>query len=84
MDPAKALNGAEYTAVALFFVAAHFGINSMGLDSGITWAVYAGALAGLLIGKVTEYYTASRPVFKVAMASKQAQQQILFLEWRWS
>ena len=33
-------------------------------------AVCAGQLAGLLIGKVTEYYTSSTPVLKVAEASR--------------
>ena len=33
-------------------------------------AVAAGQIAGLLIGKVTEYYTSSKPVIQVAKASK--------------
>lgn len=33
-------------------------------------AVCAGQIAGLLIGKITEYYTSSKPVHQVAKASK--------------
>jgi K(+)-stimulated pyrophosphate-energized sodium pump len=34
------------------------------------WAIVAGTLAGVAIGLVTEYYTASKPVFRIAEASK--------------
>ncbi len=70
MDPAKALNGSEYTAAILFMLAAFVWIQSQGYSTGIFWAILAGSMAGLLIGKATEYYTASGPVFKVAQASK--------------
>ena len=70
MDPAKALHVSEYTAVILFFVATFVGANIFGMNFNAVYAVVAGALAGLLIGKATEYYTASAPVFQIANASK--------------
>ncbi|HSL71685.1 MAG TPA: sodium-translocating pyrophosphatase, partial [Longimicrobiales bacterium] len=37
---------------------------------GPFWAIVAGTLGGVLIGAVTEYYTAARPIRKIAEASQ--------------
>lgn len=42
---------------------------SMGISQGVTVALAAGAFGGGLIGLITEYYTAARPIRKVAEAS---------------
>ncbi|MBC87337.1 MAG: sodium-translocating pyrophosphatase [Bdellovibrionaceae bacterium] len=70
MNPSKALNGSEYTAFAIFLGIVVVLLNQFGANMNIFWAVLSGAAAGLLIGKATEYYTAAKPVFKVAAASK--------------
>ena len=69
-DPAKALRNSEFTAGGLFLVAAWFIVSQLGLGSGVFWAVLAGTIAGIAIGLVTEYYTASKPVYRIAEASK--------------
>ncbi|MCH2533768.1 MAG: sodium/proton-translocating pyrophosphatase, partial [Bdellovibrionales bacterium] len=51
-------------------VANFVGANIFGMNFNAVYAVVAGAVAGLLIGKATEYYTASTPVFQIANASK--------------
>ena len=33
-------------------------------------SVLAGHIAGLLIGKITEFYTSSKPIFKIVQSSK--------------
>ncbi|MCB0414859.1 MAG: sodium-translocating pyrophosphatase [Bdellovibrionales bacterium] len=70
LDPSKALNGSEYVAALLFMVGTYVMLGQMGFSVNIFWAILSGSLAGLLIGKATEYYTASGPVFRVAEASK--------------
>ena len=70
IDPAKALTGSEVVAGLLFLIGAYGGLTYFGFGTNIFWAIFSGALAGFLIGKVTEYYTASKPVFKIAKASQ--------------
>lgn len=70
MDPAKALTGSEVVAGVLFLGGTAYIMNWSGYSMNIYWAVLAGTVAGFAIGKVTEYYTASTPVKKVAEASK--------------
>ena len=70
MDPAKALHYTTFVAAAGFMVAAFFFIQYLNLTTGVFWAILAGTLAGIAIGQVTEYYTASGPVLRIAEASK--------------
>ena len=70
MDPSKALAVSEFTAAILFLVAAGVVINFFDFGMGVFWAILAGSICGILIGKSTEYYTASKPVYKIAEASK--------------
>ncbi len=68
--PARALMISEVVALVLF-VACSFGfLHFKGYGLGVFWAILAGSLAGLFIGKVTEYYTSSKPVFRITKASK--------------
>lgn len=70
IDPAKALHYTTFVAAGGFLVAAYFLIQLFGLNVGIFWAILAGTLSGVAIGQVTEYYTASSPVARIAEASK--------------
>jgi K(+)-stimulated pyrophosphate-energized sodium pump len=70
MDPAKALHYTTFVAAGGFLVAAFFVIKVLGIATGVFWAILAGTLAGIAIGQVTEYYTASSPVTRIAEASK--------------
>ena len=67
-DPQKALNVGEFGSGILMVVVSYFLINGMlpaewsykGTDytsMGVFWATIAGLVAGLAVGKVTEYYT---------------------------
>jgi K(+)-stimulated pyrophosphate-energized sodium pump len=79
-DPAHALHGTTWIAGVLFLGAMYFVVQSMGItftDGGNTYpvmgpwiAIVAGTLAGVLIGMVTQYYTAARPVDRIAEASQ--------------
>ena len=70
MDPAKALHYTTFVAAGGFLVAAFFVIKAYGISTGVFWAILAGTLAGILIGQITEYYTAAGPVRRIAEASK--------------
>ncbi|APG26509.1 sodium-translocating pyrophosphatase [Syntrophotalea acetylenivorans] len=70
IDPAKALHYTTFVAAAGFLVAAFFVIKSFGISTGVFYAILAGTLAGIAIGQITEYYTASSPVARIAEASK--------------
>jgi K(+)-stimulated pyrophosphate-energized sodium pump len=70
IDPAKALHYTTFVAAGGFLVAAYFIIQTMTISNGVFWAILAGTLAGVAIGQITEYYTASSPVARIAEASK--------------
>ncbi len=69
-DPAKALHYTTFVAAGGFLVASILVIWGMGLNFGVFLAVLIGCLAGVAIGQITEYYTAHKPVFRIAEASK--------------
>ena len=66
MAPASALRLGTFSAAILFIIAAYFVIQSQGLNVGIWYAVLSGAVGGIIIGLVTEYYTGGSPVRKIA------------------
>ncbi len=82
-NPQTALNIGEFGSAGLMLVASYFIINQMlpesWVEAGITytamgvfWATIAGLVAGLLVGKVTEYYTATgkKPVLSIVKQSE--------------
>lgn len=82
-NPQTALNIGEFGSAGLMLVASYFIINQMlpesWVDGGVTytsmgvfWATIAGLVAGLLVGKITEYYTATgkKPVLSIVKQSE--------------
>jgi K(+)-stimulated pyrophosphate-energized sodium pump len=80
-NPAHALHNTTFIAAALFLGAMYFVVRAMGIqamsDGGDPYpllgpwiAILAGTLAGVLIGQVTQYYTAAGPVKRIAEASE--------------
>jgi K(+)-stimulated pyrophosphate-energized sodium pump len=82
-SPHKALNIGEFGSAGLMIIASYFIINGMlpeevvGEDlphgaMGVFWATIAGLVAGLLVGKVTEYYTGTgtKPVNSIVEQSE--------------
>ena len=53
-------------SAGLFIVAAYFLVAAMGGANGIWIAVLVGAIGGIVVGLVTEYYTGGAPVRKIA------------------
>ena len=68
--PEAALRTGTLLAPLIFVAAAYIVINMMGLDTNVWWAVVAGAVGGVLIGLITEYYTGGGPVEKIAKSGE--------------
>ena len=68
--PAAALRTGTLGAPVIFLVAAFFVIQALGLPTSIWFAVICGAAGGVIIGLITEYYTASTPVTKIAASGE--------------
>ncbi len=65
-SPATALRIGTFSAAILFIVAAYFVIKQLGVSNGVWIAVLSGAVGGIIIGLITEYYTGGGPVRKIA------------------
>jgi K(+)-stimulated pyrophosphate-energized sodium pump len=68
--PEAALRAGTMLAPVLFAIAAWFLISAMGLPSNVWWSVVSGAVGGVAIGLITEYYTGSTPVQKIAKSGE--------------
>ena len=65
--PASALRSGTLLAPVIFVAMAYFIINFFdGVGMNVWWCVIAGAVGGVLIGLITEYYTGGGPVKKIA------------------
>ena len=81
LNPSAALRNVTIAAAVLFLVAMFFVVSALDFQIfdprtadaysklGPFWALLAGSIAGILVGAVTEYYTAARPVKHIADAS---------------
>lgn len=69
LKPAVVLRTALLVPPVLLTIASFILMPIFGVSQGVTVALAAGAVAGALIGLVTEYYTAMKPIRMVAEAS---------------
>jgi K(+)-stimulated pyrophosphate-energized sodium pump len=82
-SPAAALRNTTFVAAGLFWVLAYFITINLPVfardesfwrwlhpDAGPFWAMVFGSLVGILIGLSTEYYTAAKPIRRIADASQ--------------
>ncbi|MED6346528.1 MAG: sodium-translocating pyrophosphatase [Candidatus Thermoplasmatota archaeon] len=63
MDPGAALRNTTFIAAALFIGGGYLALYYLGWDTTVIQAVAIGAMVGILIGLVTEYYTGIEDVF---------------------
>ncbi|MCH9698008.1 MAG: sodium-translocating pyrophosphatase [Gammaproteobacteria bacterium] len=81
INPAHALEGVTWIAAILFLICAYMVIDQAAIQfhlkdgrvssiNGPFFAVLGGTLVGIFIGRVTDYYTAKKPIEKIAEASK--------------
>jgi len=65
-DPAAALRNSTFIGAGLFLIGAWFAVAAFGISTGVFWSILLGTVAGIIIGLITEYYTSSSPVNRVA------------------
>lgn len=69
-SPEVALRLGTMSASILFILAAYLVILASGVNAQVWGAVIAGAVGGIMIGLVTEYYTGGAPVRKIARSGE--------------
>ena len=69
-SPAAMLRNATYIAIALLVGATYWYIGYAQLEYALFYSVIAGCACGIVIGLITEYYTAGRPIKRLADASR--------------
>jgi K(+)-stimulated pyrophosphate-energized sodium pump len=69
-NPAAALRYATFISAVILLIGSIFIVNGVGLPGSVYWAILVGCLAGIAIGLVTEYYTAAKPIHRIAQASE--------------
>jgi K(+)-stimulated pyrophosphate-energized sodium pump len=69
-DPEVALRTGTVSAAVLFIILAFFAIGAADIVNNVFWCVVFGAVGGIIIGLVTEYYTGGAPVRKIAQAGE--------------
>ena len=65
-NPAVALRIGMVGTPILFIIAGYFVVGYLGASTNIWWSVLFGAAGGVVIGLITEYYTSSKPVVRIA------------------
>lgn len=70
-NPAFALRLGMTVTPLLFMIGAYLVITQLSsLNVNLWWCVVSGAVGGIIIGLVTEYYTSGRPVHRIAKQGK--------------
>lgn len=67
--PAAMLNNATYISMGVFLIGSYFYMGFAGLDMALYWSVLLGCASGIIVGKITEHYTAGTPIERVAESS---------------
>ncbi len=70
MDPADVLRYSTFVSAGAMLLVSFVVIKVMGMATGVFVALAFGCGAGVVIGLVTEYYTAGKPVVKIAESSQ--------------
>lgn len=69
MNPATVLRGSLIFPPILLAGVSYVVMNILGLTQAVTGVIALGAVGGAIIGLITDYYTSSTPVMKIARAS---------------
>ncbi len=70
MNPAAVLRMVTYVGSVVLLAAAWFLTEWLDVSKSVFWAVLGGNVAGITLGLLTEYYTAAKPIRKIAEASE--------------
>lgn len=64
------LHNSTYVAIIFFLAGTYAYVKYVGIDLKLFGAVILGALSGVIIGRITDYYTSGKPVQKLAESSQ--------------
>jgi len=64
--PEKALRTGTIGTSLVFIIASYVLIQQFNISIGVWWSVIIGSVGGIVIGLVTEYYTAGKPIRTIA------------------
>ena len=70
IDPGSALRYSTFIGAGFFLIVSYFIVKMVTGVTGPFYAILAGTISGIVIGLITEYYTGSTPIKKIADASK--------------
>lgn len=70
LKPAAMLRNATYVAIVVFITTTYFYLNYAGIDFNLFYSVLLGCISGIVTGLITEYYTSSTPIKKIAESSQ--------------
>ncbi len=70
MNPATVLRGSLILPPVFLAVISYVVMAQLGVTQAVTGIIAVGAVGGAIIGLVTDYYTSSTPVHKIAEAAK--------------
>ena len=76
-DPSSSLRFGTLSSALAFIIASYFLVKSFSLEIGIWYSIIAGALGGMIIGLVTEYFTAGKPVSEIAKSAETGSATVL-------
>lgn len=66
----KALRAGTMGSSILFIIASYFLIERFGIAASVWYSVVIGSVGGIVIGLVTEYYTAGKPIRTIAASGE--------------
>lgn len=69
-SPAAMVRNANYVSIGGLLVLSLWYLYAMGMDQSLFVSIFLGCIAGVVVGLVTEYYTAGNPVKRVAESAK--------------
>lgn len=67
---AALLRNATFIAVAFFSLTSYAYIVHEGIDFALFYSIIIGCLSGIIVGLITEYYTGSKPIERLAQSSE--------------
>jgi K(+)-stimulated pyrophosphate-energized sodium pump len=82
IGPERALAISEFSAAGLFLVLTLLLMLVFGYGWPVFFAILAGNLAGVAIGRAAWYYTSSKPVMRIINASKTGPATNIITGWR--
>jgi K(+)-stimulated pyrophosphate-energized sodium pump len=68
--PARMLNNATYLSLVALAVFSYGYISYMGLPFNLFISITLGCLAGIIVGKIAEYYTSGAPIIRIAESAR--------------